>query len=603
MAAKKPAKGNAPAVEFSNAPAEKKTRGPRTGTKNQPMAVPIMDSSDENASKLMQSKREAEEKARLENIDYSNWEPVNSSQSDIAPTAAADPSSRFNPTDLARRLGVLNKNLLTNKKAVITPEQQVKVAAKRAEKEKYGPAGVVTSQEVSFVPRQIASRINVVPEQKDVKTGEVIPPFVTRGEPVMGGVSSVPGQIKTQPYFTPEQINNRSQLLKQQQQALAATSSETTATSDEYLESRMRKPTPAELLPPPKSAPELPKQVSPNKPVTKPVFTQNPQGDSAANALPHMHGVEHNEITGEVRLTPIHKSYDGSNFPMSLGAKTFGPNEEISASNFRAVPGKYHYIAGESVQAHTKSIDTWKRTNNNGKFGVVKGSSVAAVGTFYKHPETGRVVQTFDNPTDWRPSVDQVEQAKKYYATHNDIYDGSIETPVLPRSILEAHTRAENQTGYNTAIEKHHVELYKNYNFKRFVDGADKSEKQLSASNYATNNPEESKKWVADNLHKAISDSGEDHLTTMASLEKNPDQIHDIFNNHFVVKPQREKDYKNAIKRGLVPKRVVPSTIRPNSIGIVVPPASSSERITRAAAQGISISRSDALGLGASEGR
>ena len=604
MPAKKPAKGPAPAVEFSAAPAEKKTRGPRTGTKNQPMATPIMDSSDENASKLIQAKREAEEKARLENIDSSQWEPLKPEESDIAPAAAASPSTRFNPTDLARRLGVLNKNLLNNEKAVPKPGRAAAAAARVADKEKYGPAGVVQSQNVSFEPRQIASSISL-------GTDEEGKPFVNRmesGKPIMGGLSAVPGEQKTEPYFTPKQINNRSQLAKQQEKARIAASGgrRTVMSSDEYLLSRMTQPTEADLLPPAvKSTPELTKQVNSNVTVTRPEANIGQDALDRVgvdDALPHRHGVEHNEITGEVRLTPIKQSNNGTQFPINRETKTFGPNQEVSADSFRPVPGKYHYIAGESVRAHTKTTDTWKRTNNNGKFGVVKGSSVDSIGTFYKHPETGQIIQTFDKPTDWRPSANDVAQAKEYYANHKEIMGGDdVEMPVLPRSILAAHEAAENPTGYNTAIEKHHVELFKKYNFKKF-SGEDRPEKELAASNYAKENPEESKKWVADNLHQAISDSGEDHLSTMGDLEKHPDQIHSIFNEHFVVKPQRERDYKNAVKRGLVPKRVVPTQLR-TLWGNPVIPAPSEEFRTRQAAQGNPVSRSDALNLGASEGR
>jgi hypothetical protein len=47
----------------------------------------------------------------------------------------------------------------------------------------------------------------------------------------------------------------------------------------------------------------------------------------------------------------------------------------------------------------------------------------------------------------------------------------------------------------------------------------------------------------------------------MAELKQNPDAIHDLFNDHFVVGPQKEKAYKKAVKAGILPHIDSPDTL------------------------------------------
>jgi hypothetical protein len=245
MAEKKPAKGKVPNILTPDVPAI--SAKPRS-LKDKFQPAPLtnnLGNDPENLSKIEEIRHLARQREAQAKTLGPNYKPEKNVESTANPVVSTeDGKITYSPSDLARKYSISNR-LAQNTQEVVPGRKSA------GRNNLYAPSGTIESQEVSFAPRQVASKINVVPEQKDARTGEVIPPFVTRGEPVMSKeVYAIPGERKSQPYFTPEQINNRSQLVKQQQQAIAATSSQSTSTSDDYLESRMRKHTPAESLPP-----------------------------------------------------------------------------------------------------------------------------------------------------------------------------------------------------------------------------------------------------------------------------------------------------------------------------------------------------------------
>jgi len=225
MPAKKPAKGKAPAVEFSNPPAEETStpqkRAPKVAGNTKKLPKPSWMSSEDEAAldAKFGSKKSAVEPEKQTVLPSEDWEvftPKAGSEEAYSTSTPKTPTINYTPGDLGRKYGAQNVRPSTEK---INPDAGRRNWASRTHQEMYGPAGSVQSQEVSFAPRQVGSSISFG-EDENKK------PFVLPGEPVMGKeLYAIPGRTITSPYNTPEQDRNRAHLIRQQLRASGGQSS------------------------------------------------------------------------------------------------------------------------------------------------------------------------------------------------------------------------------------------------------------------------------------------------------------------------------------------------------------------------------------------
>jgi len=504
MAAKKPAKGKAPSVAFSNAPAATpKKRAPKVAGGADRMAPPNWMSPEDAAAldkKFGSNLRsvEAEKQVALPGPEWELFTPKSVEESE--PRAEVPKNVDYTPGELGRKYALINRRS-TQK---INTEAARRNSRVINDAEMYGPAGYSASQEVSFEPRQVASSLSFG-EDKGGK------PFVNRmesGKPIMGEqLYAVPGKINQEPFYTPEQNRNRAHLEKQARRTTGRIYGypyPTAMTSDEYLDSRMRKPTPAELAPPVKSdlsggtTDELKLDTNARKPnVARP----DALSTMLKTALPTGHKYEVYD-DHSVKVAPTNGGRE-----LSEG-RLFSPNEQdIKAENFE--PTKLsHLVSGQYVPAHNKVTTHYRRTNNNGVPGVIKSGEETHPGTFYKHPETGEIHQTFDSP---------------------------VEAP---------DTR--------NAVEKHGSALYDMY-------GPKKKDPYFSVPSSIKQN------WAQSKLREvAGSTHGGDVEALKTQLKSNPDSIHDMFNEHFRVVPQKLAAYRKLVKAGEIAPVNIPKRLNLN---------------------------------------
>jgi hypothetical protein len=171
-------------------------------------------SNPENADKIAQIRATAsqqESEAKSLGPNYKPEKSLISNAVDLQTTEAGNIS--YTPSDLSRKFAMQNNR--AKETGAVVPTRTFRGRRDAAFNSAFGTSGTVESQEVSFAPRQVASKINIVPEQKDRRTGEVVPPFVTRGEPVMSKeVYAIPGRRVSTPYIAPQQSANRTELSK-----------------------------------------------------------------------------------------------------------------------------------------------------------------------------------------------------------------------------------------------------------------------------------------------------------------------------------------------------------------------------------------------------
>jgi len=215
MAAKKPAKGKAPKVEFSNASdAVPKKRAPKVPGGSKKVAPPTWMSSEdaEALDKKFGSGAgvEPEKQVQLPGPEWELFTPKSVQESE--PRAEVPKTLDYTPGELGRKYAMIN---MRSTEKINKPAARRNWEAKR-NTEMYGPAGYSESQEVSFEPRQVASTLSIGVDEDNK-------PFVNRmesGKPIMEGLTAVPGRATSTPYYTPEQDRNRAHLAKQLSRAL-----------------------------------------------------------------------------------------------------------------------------------------------------------------------------------------------------------------------------------------------------------------------------------------------------------------------------------------------------------------------------------------------
>ena len=447
MAAKKPT-GKAPAVEFSSATPEKKKRGPRTGTKNQPLAAPIMDDPD-NAAKLKEAYGKAE--AALPEGWTDLEAPKEQSATEEIETKA--PNVEFTPGDLARKYSMITRNRSTG---AVDPEAKARIERVKAYQQKFYPSTTVFPGTPATAVRQ---------EQPGVVMGRTSTPQ-TEWAAAKARYESAKANL--------ENFRNTSGLQPGQRLVPG--------------ESSASKPEAKEPMRVAKSQQKFRQTVIPILKTLK--------------RMPHRNETSVSP-NGTVTVTPILRGPSGE--VQSEEAKTFAPNQNnISADEYRIADGG-HIVDGQHIAAYTKHTVQYRRTNNNGVIGVVPAGETQHEGTFYRHPETGEIVQTMDKPVAPTYSAVQLHHANLYR--------------------MYGHADARNRIGSSSAAARN----------------------ELAGGTTSYN-------WAKESLAKAIQSSrGGDVAGTMKELEQNPDAIKDLFHDHFVVGPQKEKAYKKAAKAGSVP--------------------------------------------------
>ena len=506
MAANKPAKGKAPSVEFSNPPAATpKKRAPKVKGGAKRLDTPTwMSPEDADAlDKKFGNKAgsvESEKQVILPGPEWELFTPKSVEESE--PRTEAPKTVDYTPGELGRKYALMN----VRSTGKINPEAaRINWRALR-HKEMYGPAGYSTSQSVSFEPRQVASSLSLGTDSDGT-------PFVHRGEsgkPIMGEeLYAVPGKINQEPFYTPEQNRNRAHLKKQLNRANNRGFT-TVMTSDEYADSRTIKPTPAELAPPVK--PDLSggttDELKPDTNARKPnVARPDALSTMLKTAIPNGHKYEVYD-DHSVRVAPTNSGRE-----LSEG-RLFSPNEQdIKAENFEPT-NLHHLVNGEYVPAFTKVTTHYRRTNNNGVPGVIKSGKETHPGTFYEHPETGEINQTFNSP---------------------------VEAP---------DTRS--------AVEKHGSELYDMY-------GPKKKDQYFSVPSSIKMN------WVQSKLREVAGSTHDGDVDALKTqLKSNPDSIHDMFNEHFRVVPQKLAAYRKLVKEGAISPVNIPKRLNLNE-GIDTP--------------------------------
>ena len=449
MAAKKPAKGKAPAVKFSNAPAEKKTRGPRTGTKNQPLVAPIMDNED-NADNLRKALSESQ--SRQSSLPE-GWKPLGTTQESATEKIESKPANiNFTPTDLARKYSFASKISNTGSINPEMAERRARVAAYQKQMDtKYPPEQRVTIGGTTLLRAS-------TPQSEWASARANYESMKAREE------------SQREEYRKEEQVrNNQTPVSKE-----SSTSS-------------------------PASRPfNLAAQQENWRQVVRPRLGRD-------RALPHRNALDI-KSDGTVTVTPVKSAPGAPELAYTDKTKSFAPNESnITADEYRPVPGGLgHMVDGEHISAYTKHTSQYVRSNNNGVAGLLKTGETQHPGTFYTHPETQEVIKTNAKPVE-----------KQY-----------------------------------SALEVHHSALYAKYGQKdaRRITGS-----SAAPSRYSISGTTDSYNWARKTLPEAINSSrGGDVQGTMAELKSDPNSIHKLFEDHFVIGPQKERAYQKAVKDGIV---------------------------------------------------
>lgn len=245
---------------------------------------------------------------------------------------------------------------------------------------------------------------------------------------------------------------------------------------------------------------------------------------AAARALPQRNALDI-KPDGTVTVTPVQSAPGAPAELNEQSTKSFAPNEtNITAEEYRRNPeGLGHMVEGQHVSAFTKHTIHYRKTNNNGVAGLIKIGENQHSGTFYTHPETGEVVQTNAKPVAAQYSAIELHHAELY----------------------RKHGQA------------HAAQISKKYG-KPVFKNADGTPLNIAENAKAIRNSiagtTDSLNWARETLPKAIQSSRNgDVAGTMATLKADPDSIHELFHDHFVVGPQKEAAYKKAVKAGILP--------------------------------------------------
>jgi hypothetical protein len=524
-------------------------RAPRTGTKNQPLAVPetlttpIEASSPENAEKL---------KAALAASQQGDVLVPKTRESETE-FRASRPVTDYVKSDLERQLSFENS---IKEDVPVNPVKAQRSRDRASVTRAFGPTSVARSTAINYNYPQIASRISVeqVPQDATIRgmDDSVTPDpdagkiFVKRGEPVFSETptSVSPGQPVTSPLFTSRQEANRRQLNKQQrlaQQAsygpeymdslkeaykfhfpgsklpmdehglfdhnFAHTAIDSKIKADEQkVQEEKEKNAPRRVEPKVSSGIDLtvsPSPSIPNQMMWRDVFRPL---EGVKTAMPHSHKVEL-KSDGSAVVTPVSTS-PGLPAPVEMpqNATTIPANKPITAEHYEDT-GKEHVVNGQRVFAYNKIITPYSRTNNNGVGGLLRGAPQVAPGTFYRHPDTGEIVQTFEQPQEQKQS----------------------------------------------AVEMHHAALFVKYAPSSSYGNKEDRYRQTGST---------SRNWTRDALQKAIkSVRNGDVAGTMRDLEQNPDYIHDLFKEHFQVLPAKRAAYREYLAKQKEDETSVPEKL------------------------------------------
>jgi hypothetical protein len=281
-----------------------------------------------------------------------------------------------------------------------------------------------------------------------------------------------------------------------------------------------------------KNNPVPPTPSRPDTPPSKPFNVVGQQEDwrnvgrprfARDRALPHRNALDI-ASDGTVTVTPVKSAPGAPEVGYTDKAKSFAPNEtNITADEYRPVAGGLgHMVDGQHLSAFTKHTVHYRKTNNNGVAGLLKIGENQHSGTFYTDPD-GKVVQTNSKPVDVEYSpieMHHTELYRKYGQTHAAKISKKYGKPVLKN----ADGTPLNATQSAAAIRN-----------------------SIAGTTDSLN-------WARETLPKAIQSSRNgDVAGTMATLKADPDSIHELFNDHFVVGPQKEAAYKKAVKAGILP--------------------------------------------------
>ena len=247
-------------------------------------------------------------------------------------------------------------------------------------------------------------------------------------------------------------------------------------------------------------------------------------------ALPHRNALDI-KPDGTVTVTPVKSAPGAPELAYTDKTRSFAPNEtNITADEYRPAEGG-HMVDGQHISAFTKHTIHYRKTNNNGVAGLLKIGENQHSGTFYSHPETGEVVQTNATPVEVERSAIELHHAELY------------------RKHGQAHAAQIGQ--------RYGKPVFKN------ADGTPLNAiENAKAVRHSIAGTTTSLNWARESLAKAIQSSRNgDVQGTMAELKQNPDAIHDLFNDHFVVGPEKEKAYKKAVKAGILQHIDSPDTL------------------------------------------
>jgi hypothetical protein len=192
--------------------------------------------------------------------------------------------------------------------------------------------------------------------------------------------------------------------------------------------------------------------------------------------------------------------------------RLFSHNEnQIKSDDFVPVAerqGLGHMVDGQHALAYNKVTTHYRRTNNNGVPGIAKVGEEVHPGTFYQHPETKQMHQTFNVP------------------------------------VVEPDTR--------DAVQKHGTALYDLY-------GPKSNKKDPYPMGPST---QQKINWAQSSLSKVINSvRNGDTKGTMDKLKSDPDSIHDLFHEHFRVVPQKLAAYRKLVKEGTISPVNIPKEV------------------------------------------
>jgi len=646
---KKPANAApAPEVEFSDAP-KKKRVSPNT---NRRMDPAIYDRDDEIAEKLQQAKAIAEQRAASEPTEEPKWVPVNEATKDIDTSTAA--KNQVSPSDLARKYAAKNDALLTNDRATVNPQRAARNSV-------VIPA---TGRTVTRVPSgQVIRRVQTpleakgevyrgdieglktkykeyFPDRAPGRGGALYPGHDEEGLPVdrYGGFNAVNADnaVREQDEFKAREEESR----KAAERARLAS----TPASSDSSESGF-----GPVRPAPSSLTIL---TAEDRQARRAAEAAKVRQTNLNNSPAISHVPEIDRQSGAVRLIPI-KQLGGEHVRDEANARVFSPNENgISTDSFEpsmdansaAVgsgigwPGAHQHAIvhgtekdfyGNTVPAlrpaFIKRTTTYRRVNAGAGFDLIPEVKQHE-GLFYKHPTTGAWTQSFDTPTtshnEWAKEQEK-NRLNTQVANESEDQSSAKELASHPMySLLHA------------AIDKHHQTLFAKYNgVGRTYYGDDGKEKvaakvdaddQERNAKHAANYENTSKLWVANHLQHFFSVLGDQEGKSSSivarqikdAIIKNPDHILKFFSvNKDVIgdlyDKTKAKAYKEGVKTGVVPKRIVPEKYNPdapmkNAVAAVdrAPSRYDAQAARRAAGMPpVAESRLNALNLGASEGK